>query len=191
MQYVPAQTTYDGQKKYDLEASFIAAVRASPYASDASSPEHQFLASLTEELASQRSRIWAYLSKASQKLKTSDGLTEHLTLAESRKRLYRPLPLDEFGYTLPYALKYDRKKPLEMTEGGTIQEVPERGVEFLQGWLLTLSGYDPRILPASKDAVGNSAQVTALAKPCGRSNMRIQLARGGRCPAFTGRGNGP
>ena len=187
MQYVPATTTYDGAKKYDLEASCIAAVRASHYASDVNSPEHHFLKSLDEEISTQRSRIWAYLSKSSQKLKTSDGLTEHLTLAESRKRLYRPLPLDEFGYTLPYALKYDRKRPLEMTEDGTVQEIPDRGLNFLQSWLLTLAGYDPQILPASEDddPRDREVKVEALAKmSCGQTT---RLARAGRCPAFKGR----
>ena len=191
MQYVPAKISYDGEKKYDLESKFIAAVRASHHASEADSPEHQFLKSLKEDISSQRSRIWAYLHKASQKLKTSEGLTEHLTLAESRKRLYRPLPLDEFGYTLPYARKYRKNRPLEMTEEGTIQEVPDRGLEFLQSWLLTLSGYDPQILPASKNknTGGDPGEIKALAKPCGQSNMQTQLARAGRCPALKGREN--
>lgn len=187
MQYVPATTTYDGAKKYDLEASCIAAVRASHYASDVNSPEYHFLKSLDEDTSTQRSRIWAYLSKSSQKLKTSDGLTEHLTLAESRKRLYRPLPLDEFGYTLPYALKYDRKRPLEMTEDGTVQEIPDRGLNFLQSWLVTLAGYDPRILPTSEDddPRGREVKVEAFAKMSSAQTTR--LARAGRCPAFKGR----
>ena len=182
MQYVPAKIAYDGKQKYDLENSFITAIQASHHASELNSPEHHFLESLNEDLPSQRSRIWTYLNKSSQNLKTSHGLTEHLSLAESRKRLYRPLPLDEFGYTLPYALKYDRNRPLEMTEGGTVQEIPDRGLDFLQGWLSTLAGYDPRILPASEDA--DAIDIPRDTKGLVKTKMQPGPARAGRCPAL-------
>lgn len=71
-----------------------------------------------------------------------------MKLAESRRRIYRPLPLDEFGMTLPYALNLPTDwKLIEMKEDATVTEIPERGLKFLNGWTGTLHGYDPHLLP--------------------------------------------
>ncbi|KAL8724854.1 MAG: hypothetical protein Q9166_007708 [cf. Caloplaca sp. 2 TL-2023] len=193
MQYIPTTVNFDGHKAYDFESSFIANIRKSPYASQEhpDNPENQFLQSLEADVTSQRSRIWAYLDKTTKRLKTSDGLTEHLTLAESRKRLYRPLPLDEFGYTLPYALEYNKKRPQEMTEQGDIQDVPQRGLDFLMKWLGTLSGYDPQVLPHPELDNGIAAQPGNLAKSCGYTNMQSQLQRNGGCPMRSSKRKAP
>lgn len=129
-----------------------------------------------------RSPIWSYLDKTTKRLKNRGGLIDHLTLAESRKRLYRPLPLDEFGYTLPYALLYNKVGSQEMTEQGTIQNIPQRGLDFLKQWLTSLSGYDPQIIPAPHINSDNILEHSNLAKPCGYTNMQSQLNRGGGCP---------
>lgn len=45
MQYLPQKTNYDGEKQYDLESSFTAAIRKSHYvnAANKDSPESNFL----------------------------------------------------------------------------------------------------------------------------------------------------
>jgi hypothetical protein len=151
MQYLPKSTNLvDGT--YDLETEFIKNVRASSYATQDDSPEHEFLALYDDDakLSDQQieARLKTYLSNVSTRLGDIDGLTNFLKLAESRRRIYRPLPLDEFGMTLPYAIQLETTwKLIEMKEDATVQEIPERGLKFLNCWTGTLHGYNPHLLP--------------------------------------------
>ena len=152
-QYVPSTTTLQG-KEYDLESNFVSAIRRSAFAKDPESLESRFLEYYDsgKEASDYSPIIKAYLDAALSKLKTVDGLVEQLSLAESRRRLYRPLPLDEFGLTLPYAINIPvDAPPLEMTPDGSTQQIPKRGVAFLNSWLGTLWTADPKLLPGQNE----------------------------------------
>lgn len=153
MQYIPkvARLTQGG-KEYDLEANFIAAIRKSSFAvnKDEASPEYQLLqiyddsAKMDEYLQKRQ----AYVSAVNDALQTEEGILDYLKLAESHRRIYRPLPLDEFGVQLPYAVNLPPDWPyIEMTETAKTQEIPKRGLDFLASWIGTLHGYDPHIVP--------------------------------------------
>ena len=163
-QYVPSTTTLQG-KEYDLESNFVSAIRRSIFAKDPESPESRFLEYYDsgKGASDYNPIINSYLDAALSKLKTVDGLVEQLSLAESRRRLYRPLPLDEFGFTLPYAINIPvDTPPLEMMPNGSTQRIPQRGAAFLQSWLGTLWTADPKLLPEHNDTPayhGNNASV--------------------------------
>ncbi|OJJ76862.1 hypothetical protein ASPBRDRAFT_201942 [Aspergillus brasiliensis CBS 101740] len=164
MQYLPDTTTLLDNGKYDMEAAFVDNIRASSHASETDSPESRFLALYDNPPSAEaiKSRFKLYLDKVNARLLTYEGMVDYLSLAESRRRIYRPLPLDEFGLTLPYALGIPPTAPLiEMTEDATITPIPERGCKFLNCWTGTLHGFDPKILP--------------------QDGCYVQ-ARGGRCP---------
>ncbi|KAE8355652.1 hypothetical protein BDV28DRAFT_155259 [Aspergillus coremiiformis] len=119
MRYLP-RTTILVNGTYDMEATFIANIP----------------------------RFQSYLNKVRSRLGTIEGLTDYLRLAESHRRIYRPLPPDEFGMTLPYALELPTTwKLIEMKEDATVTDIPERGLKFLRCWTGTLHGYDPHLLP--------------------------------------------
>ena len=146
MQYIPTATTLNGTT-YDLESTFISTVKASSASKDSTSPEYAFIQLLGDPVTTHQSRIKAYIDNISKRLKIYDGLLDYMKLAESRRRIYRPLPLDEFGATLPYARKLGPELPMyEMMEAGTIQPMPDEGVIFLRSWIGGLAGYDPHLL---------------------------------------------
>ncbi|KAJ5226535.1 hypothetical protein N7468_007760 [Penicillium chermesinum] len=149
MQYLPSTTSLDGDK-YDMETAWIANIRKSSHASEAGSPECEFLDLYQHppSCSAIKTRFRDYLGKVNVRLKTGEGVTDFMKLAESRRRIYRPLPLDEFGMTLPYALcLLEDSKLIEMKEDASVTEIPERGLKFLNGWTGTLHGYDPHLLP--------------------------------------------
>ena len=83
------------------------------------------------------------------------SISDYMKLAESRRRIYRPLPLDEFGATLPYARNLGQDLPMyEMTEEGTIQKMPDEGIQFLCRWIGSLAGYDPHLLNENRAEQG-------------------------------------
>ena len=147
--YVPSTTTLHGQA-YDFETSFVSAIRNSAFAKDPESPECQFLAyyDSNKSASDYQDLIAQYLGAVTTQLQTEDGMTQYLSLAESRRRIYRPLPLDEFGFTLPYATKILLNAPfLEMNKSGKTQAIPPRGLKFLLSWSDTLWSFDPKLLP--------------------------------------------
>lgn len=162
MYYVPETTTWDGEtKKYDLEFAFVKNIQQSQYASQAGSPEAEFL-DLYHQFTTDnttpnkiKKRVQNYLHTVQQNLRKEiddnnkiDYVESYVRLAESNRRLYRPLPLDEFGLTLPYALGIPPEEPwIEMMESGETKSMDPRGVEFLQKWRSTLWGDDPIIIP--------------------------------------------
>ncbi|KAI9655095.1 MAG: hypothetical protein M1821_005578 [Bathelium mastoideum] len=152
MAYLPQSATLTGSM-YDFEAQFVDAVRRSKYNKDPNSPESQFLALYDKPPDHFQSIFSTYFSKIQKRLKTQEGVSDYLKLAESRRRIFRPLPLDEFGAQLPYALglKPDWKK-VEMTQDGTITDIPQRGLEFFERWTKTLHGFDPHILPSQSSS---------------------------------------
>lgn len=151
MRYVPKKTSWCATNQvYDLEEIFIKSIRESTYAGHPGSPESEFLKLLHENTAEHKRRISAYFAIVAECLGTVKGLKDYLFLAESRRRVFRPLPLDEFGYTLPYSLKFDSfagRDIFEMTEEGTTQPMDPRGIKFLYSWINTLWDVDPNLIP--------------------------------------------
>lgn len=165
MQYVPETSALDTESyRYNLEDVFVANVNGPAFykQGDRESPEFQFISLLEVELEQHRKRVQAYLNRVRDRLKTSEGTLEYLILAESRRRIYRPLPIDEFSITLPYALNYspDQKARFEMTESGEIRPLPARGMRLFETWTGTqadgsLAGFDPQILPMPDAGTAN------------------------------------
>jgi hypothetical protein len=114
-------------------------------------------------------------------MKTEDGIYEYLQLAESRRRIYRPLPLDEFGVQLPYARALDDKWSfVEMKEDGATEQIPTRGMQFLSKWTDSLASFDPHLIPAVES---NGKPSTPESAPAD-----IPMASGmSRCPVMSSR----
>ncbi|KAL4860700.1 hypothetical protein BDV12DRAFT_204775 [Aspergillus spectabilis] len=150
MQYMPRSATYNGIL-YDLEETFIKAVRQSSLASEPHEVEKQFLDLYANySLPTMAQRVTNYVDKIKQRLETLDGVCDYMLLAESRRRIFRPLRLNEFGLTLPFALKYPTTETLplkEMTEDGKVVNMPDRGKQFLTLWTGTLWTDDPNLIP--------------------------------------------
>ena len=193
MQYIPAITTLTGST-YDLEANFVAAVKASNSFKDQSSPEYAFVQLLNVSTNDLQTRIQAYLNKVSKRLQKYEGLRDSMILAESRRRIYRPLPLDEFGFTLPYARNLDPSTPwYEMTEQGTIQPIPPEGVAFLSAWIGNLAGFDPHLLSDASSKEKAIVHPSLLPKPanlpllCQSARSSNGRARSQGCPYLANR----
>ncbi|KNG87651.1 hypothetical protein ANOM_004147 [Aspergillus nomiae NRRL 13137] len=151
MQYLP-RTKKLVNGKYDMEAAFVANIRASCHSPETDSPELQFLAVYDERSPPSpdtvKSRFKSYLNKVEYHINTPRGLADYMKLAESRRRIYRPLPLDEFRLTRAYALRLSPTWPLvEMTKHATVTPIPPRGLNFLNCWTGTLHAFDPKLLP--------------------------------------------
>ncbi|RSL99875.1 hypothetical protein CDV31_012009 [Fusarium ambrosium] len=188
MQYVPLDTRFDG-KQYDLDARFIEKVKGSPNAKITDTPEYEFLQLLNAKPETHQKAILAYFEAIQARMKKDPvgTLEDYLTLAESRRRIYRPLPLDEFGPTMPFALKYpDPNVPmyLEMTPNGTTRDIPPRGRTFLSKWTSNLSGVDPQILPSKEDEPSKApVAIDALPKPSGlAAPCQATTSQGGSGP---------
>jgi hypothetical protein len=158
MQYMPSSTTLDTDAKtYSVEDDFIKALRRSPHATqgdDSENVEKQFLELYDNyNLTTLGERVSKYTENVKTTLQKADGVFNYMLLAESRRRIYRPLPLNEFGLTLPFALKYPTRDSLplkEMTESGTVVDMPQRGTRFLTLWTGTLWSDDPELLPLAQ-----------------------------------------
>jgi hypothetical protein len=164
LQYVPDEATYNTTtKSYDMDKVFTDAVKASPRIKDTTSPEYEFVQNLSRPTSFFSDMLSSYISKTQKRLKTQDGVSDYLKLAESRRRIYRPLPLDEFAFTLPWALSWKYTKPLEMTSEGTIQEIDVRGQKFFDTWIGTLRTANPVLIPrADADDHDDTAVLESL-----------------------------
>ncbi|CAM1503616.1 Fc.00g012070.m01.CDS01 [Cosmosporella sp. VM-42] len=164
MQYIPVRTqlkkdpVFDpelGEDVYtfDLEENFIKAIEDRAARGDLQQiketpPEIEFLKNLKKPLIDHQVRISKYTSMVSDRLGKSKWVLDYLRLAESRRRMFRPLPMNFFGSNLPYCLGISPKEPwLEMTESGTVQRISDYGVGCLSQWLGSLAGNDPKVLP--------------------------------------------
>ncbi|EAQ84601.1 hypothetical protein CHGG_08615 [Chaetomium globosum CBS 148.51] len=193
MGYVPQTTSYNGEK-YDLEANFIANVIKSPYASKLDSSEYQFLQLLNKTLPDFQQMIRDYLTAIANRIKNEpvQALQDYLKLAESRRRIYRPLPLDEFGYSLPFATKVPftpGKDLLEMTPQGTIQVMDQRGQDFLNAWTTSLAEPDPHVVPTLDEGQNRSNEPAAPALAIAALPRPARLAI--PCQRLTGRASSP
>ncbi|KAH8667814.1 hypothetical protein BGZ61DRAFT_400266 [Ilyonectria robusta] len=167
MQYIPVQTKLkdepvtdpEGGEDYytfDLEELFIAAIEARVAVDGErdlkclpeTPPEILFLENLERPLIEHQIRISDYTTMVSERLGNSKWVLEYMKLAESRRRMFRPLPMNFFGSNLPYCLAMKTDDPwLEMTEGGAVREISKYGTRVLKEWLGSLAGNDPKVLP--------------------------------------------
>ncbi|KAF4493251.1 hypothetical protein FAGAP_10633 [Fusarium agapanthi] len=143
---------------YDLEKNFIDAVRKTVSGQgeleglEKEWPEAEFLLNLERPLIEHQMRIQKYTSRAVEYLTDSAGILNYLKLTESRRRMFRPMSMNFFVSNIPYCLSMPTDHPwLEMTEEATVQSIPERGREVLKGWLQSLAGADPKIVPQYKE----------------------------------------
>ena len=105
---------------------------------------------------------------------------DYLCLAEVRRQIYRPLPLDEFGAQLPYALNLPSdKEHIEMKEDGTITKIPQRGLDFFKDWMDSLASFDPKIIAASQNKMSTFAK-RARAATC--PVMKQRKSKRSQCP---------
>ncbi|KAF3916174.1 hypothetical protein AA313_de0205691 [Arthrobotrys entomopaga] len=181
--YVPETTKLVDGNTYDFETQFIANIRASPFASQPGSPEAGFLTFYQSfDTTTLGKGIKTYLNILSRNFKSDVYINKYLQLAETKRRIYRPLPLDEFGYTLPYALGIDQDAPwLEMTESGDVQEMDPRGVAFFANWRKSVSSLDPHLLPQS-DPSNTTAAATAGVENLELSTGSSSAKKSGGCP---------
>ncbi|KAK3312168.1 hypothetical protein B0H66DRAFT_485841, partial [Apodospora peruviana] len=170
MQYVPQQTTWSGSA-YDLEARFIQNVTESAYVKCGitDSPEYRFIELLKVNLSTHQKNINNYFGAIMTYLKRPDtraqAIIDYLSLAESRRRIYRPLPLDEFGSSMPYALSIPYGSPvMEMRSDGRIQPMSTRGVDFLKQWTSSLKGVNPQVIPNAAE-INGPVSISALPRP--------------------------
>lgn len=113
-----------------------------------------------------------YLNSIIKRLASKTGsaaaVLDYMKLAESKRRIYRPLPLDEFGFTLPFALQYLGATDLplyEMQQDGTIAPMPTRGQNFISTWTGTLWTNNPILLPTFPALLGSAAMVSDSPAP--------------------------
>ncbi|KAF7539840.1 hypothetical protein G7Z17_g12337 [Cylindrodendrum hubeiense] len=171
MQYVPQNTTWNG-KTYDLDVQFIDNVNNSSYvkAQIVDSPEYQFIQLLKLDLNTHQQNIANYFKAIEGYLggkeTKAEALVSYLSLAESRRRIYRPLPLDEFDTSMPYALNIPYDSPfLEMTADAKIQPMPARGQDFLLEWTRNLAGVDPEVVQGPSPEPNGPLSIAALPRP--------------------------
>lgn len=195
MQYVPQNTTWNGTT-YDLDTQFITNVTNSSYvkAEIADSPEYQFIQLLKLDLATHQQNIANYFKAIEGYLggkeTKAETLVSYLSLAESRRRIYRPLPLDEFDSSMPYALNIPYDSPfLEMTAKGRVQPMPARGQNFLLEWTRNLASVNPELVQVLSSEPNGPLSIAALPRPsllvlpC-QSSLRSSttVSNNGSCP---------
>ncbi|KAK1622992.1 hypothetical protein BDP81DRAFT_506503 [Colletotrichum phormii] len=165
MQYIPVEaelldtpttdsTTGDYVYSYNLEKNFIDAVRKRVDGKGVLEelqdewPEAEFLCNLDKPLIEHQIRISNYTNTVVENLNDATWILEYLKLAESRRRMFRPMPMNFFGSNIPYCLAMPTDHPwLEMTEKASVRQIPERGLDVLKDWLGSLASSDPNVIP--------------------------------------------
>lgn len=66
----------------------------------------------------------SYLRKVTQQIQTASGFADYVRLAESRRRQFRLMKLNEFELTLPVTNIPPGAPPLAMREDATVAELP-------------------------------------------------------------------
>jgi hypothetical protein len=166
MQYIPVEAnlvetpiidpvTGEEVYTYDLEKNFIDAIKQRMEGKGNLKklqdewPEAEFLCNLEKPLIEHQIRIYNYTSSVANNLSDSKWIMEYLKLAESRRRMFRPMPMNFFGSNIPYCLAMTVTHPWqEMTEKGKVRDIPKEGADILRSWLGSLAGNDPNIIPA-------------------------------------------
>jgi hypothetical protein len=214
MQYVPDTTKLPGPhdpksnppQRYDLEAAMEARVRNSPKFSVPGSPEQEFIVNLEAVRAGTanfKQEMDDYLTKIRDRLADTEqsdaAVIEYMNLAESRRRIYRPVPLDEFDLTLPWAVKWSNSAArFEMTKEGVVVAMDRRGKKFFHDWIASLASLDPQMIPRpdAEDIEGSAAyefaslsltQSTTRAASVSCQGSTALTARKMQCPALASR----
>lgn len=96
----------------------------------ADSPEAQFAAHWNRPEATWREdfaqRLTKYLAKVQARITTEDGFDDYVRLAESRRRRFKAMKLNEFELTLPTTNIPVTAPALRMREDATVTEAPEQ-----------------------------------------------------------------
>ncbi|WP_426570259.1 hypothetical protein [Streptomyces canus] len=122
MQYVPTTPTKAVELCEKVAEAILAAARTLP----ADSPEGRFAAHWQVPDDAWRSvfgqRVDAYLREVSRQIQTESGFDGYVRLAESRRRQFRLMRLNEFELTLPVTNIPPDAPPLAMREDATVAE---------------------------------------------------------------------
>jgi hypothetical protein len=125
LQYVPAEAKLDTAGG-GLSQQIADAIITSAASQQAGTPEAEFRANW--ELAdsdwqnSFAARIEDYMSAVSTRIATAQGFDDYVRLAESRRREFKAMRLNEFSLTLPVT-NISRQAPLlQMQPDGTVRE---------------------------------------------------------------------
>ncbi|KAJ4006408.1 hypothetical protein NW766_010495 [Fusarium irregulare] len=182
MQYIPVEAklvdkptidpvTGEEVYTYDLEQNFIRAIEQRMEGKgdlkklEDEWPEAEFLLNLKRPLIEHQIRISNYTNAVANNLQNSQWLLQYLKLAESRRRMFRPMPMNFFGSNIPYCLAMTVTDPwLEMTETGTVQEINKDGTKILRTWLGSLAGNDPNVIPEKYQGLDNLSDITDVMK---------------------------
>ncbi|KAI3528170.1 hypothetical protein CSPX01_16404 [Colletotrichum filicis] len=191
MQYIPVEaellhtpttdpTTGESVYSYSLEENFIDAVRkrmADKGDLDKLQdqwPEAEFLCNLDKPLIEHQIRISNYTNQVAENLNEATWILEYLKLAESRRRMFRPMPMNFFGSNIPYCLAMPFNDPwLEMTEQASVRQIPERGVDVLKAWLGSLAGSDPKVIP--NQSLGDLNKLISDRAESGADGLPVKL----------------
>lgn len=124
LRHVPADARLDAS--LDLEAVLVPAILDAAGGSAKGSAERQFASNWDLGPDAWRTefadRIERYLARVVERLGTDEGCDEIFRLAESRRRVFRKMPLAEFDLTLPIAVGIPESAAvLEMTEEAVVQ----------------------------------------------------------------------
>ncbi|MDX2937303.1 hypothetical protein [Streptomyces ipomoeae] len=127
MRYVPTAPVPVPTWCDDIAAAIVAAAPALP----ADSPEGEFARNWALPEADWRGvfaeRVDAYLEKVAARIRTTSGFHDCTRLAESRRRAFKEMRLNEFALTLPTTDIPADAPPLRMNEDGTVSAVTTGG----------------------------------------------------------------
>ncbi|WP_229911058.1 hypothetical protein [Streptomyces aurantiogriseus] len=127
MTYVPTEPVPASAWCTDIAAAIVAAAATLP----ADSPEGEFARNWSLPEARWRSvfaeRVDAYLEKAAARIRTTSGFRDCTRLAESRRRAFQAMKLNEFELTLPTTDIPADAPPLRMNEDGTVTAQTDGG----------------------------------------------------------------
>lgn len=121
MQYIPVEAelsdtpstdpvTGEEVYTYNLEQTFINAIKqridgkGSLVELQEEWLEAEFLCNLEKPLIEHQIRISNYTNSVANNLGESKWIMQYLKLAESRRRMFRPMPMNFFGSNIPYCL---------------------------------------------------------------------------------------
>nr|QKW93936.1 hypothetical protein [Vitiosangium cumulatum] len=123
MRHVPPTAKRRADGSHDLEDSMLASVTAAAGALPADSPERELLDlwSTTDWERAFSQRLEAYFQALQTRLESPEGYDAIFRLAESRRREFRMLPLNEFRLTVPVSNIPASDPPLEMLPDGGVR----------------------------------------------------------------------
>jgi hypothetical protein len=127
MRHVPPEARRRADGSYDLEDTMLASITAAAGMLPADSPERELLGlwgTADWERTFSR-RLEAYFEVLQARLESPEGYDAIFRLAESRRREFRMLPINEFRLTVPVSKIPASEPPLEMLpDGGVRLRVP-------------------------------------------------------------------